>query len=731
MLAALKSATSSSAAKSAAKPEPAKPAKPTSEVARLQDQADAFTRKIELERRRGVDLETEIRKTKEKIDEQRRKMGGVDAAREDTVKTQRQIKILENRLDKALAKHNEALAKNKQLRLTVDDLRKERLVFDDIYEKLQHELEEKKLEMGNVIEVSNKAFEARDRAVHEMARLKTQANKEQAAFECEFAELGKQIEHDRRMKEFMRHRADDSEARAAEISRQAALAEAENNKKLVKSKWTLAKDRVSQGITAARVNSYAAAFATIAEFTGESDVEKLVEQFVEAEDENFRLFSYVNQLNAEIEKLEDSIAELTREIAKHRGESTTHDAEKARAVKALDERLRRAEARARMYDRKYATATATMGKLKDGAWRVFNKIGCNTEVNRSLLGEDGVTDHNVMQYLGVIEQRTNEILQMFAASRTARGRLAGGDKTVPARKRTDQTPARRRRVRGSSPRGSDVVDGDRVRAAHRTAEHDRAQGGRRLRGGGRRAASDEGRDPREDAPRAAPARSRRGEKRLRRGGGDGEGRSRGDTARGAEDARDHENARGEGEGERHGEVDYDTVDHVRARARPRRRHDARGCPDEFWQKADDKKRSKKKRLFARSFPSARCRSRRGSAASRGRPGARARPARRGKTAPGPPDRRNPPGGGAPGRRAARPFRGPPAASPPAMRRRAGGSASVCSARTSTAATWRAWSASPTRPSTCGRGRTTRARRTRPTTARGSTSAWTGAERGRR
>ena len=434
MLAALKSATSSSAAKSAAKPEPAKPAKPTSEVARLQDQADAFTRKIELERRRGVDLETEIRKTKEKIDEQRRKMGGVDAAREDTVKTQRQIKILENRLDKALAKHNEALAKNKQLRLTVDDLRKERLVFDDIYEKLQHELEEKKLEMGNVIEVSNKAFEARDRAVHEMARLKTQANKEQAAFECEFAELGKQIEHDRRMKEFMRHRADDSEARAAEISRQAALAEAENNKKLVKSKWTLAKDRVSQGITAARVNSYAAAFATIAEFTGESDVEKLVEQFVEAEDENFRLFSYVNQLNAEIEKLEDSIAELTREIAKHRGESTTHDAEKARAVKALDERLRRAETRARMYDRKYATATATMGKLKDGAWRVFNKIGCNTEVNRSLLGEDGVTDHNVMQYLGVIEQRTNEILQMFAASRTARGRLATGDNTVSGKK---------------------------------------------------------------------------------------------------------------------------------------------------------------------------------------------------------------------------------------------------------------------------------------------------------
>ena len=166
------------------------------------------------------------------------------------------------------------------------------------------------------------------------------------------------------MKEFMRHRADDSEARAAEISRQAALAEAENNKKLVKSKWTFAKDRVSQGITAARVNSYAAAFATIAEFTGESDVEKLVEQFVDAEEENFRLFSYVNQLNSDIEKLEEQIAELTREIARHRGEGSAHDAEKARAVRALDERLRRADG---VFDRASGATAST--RRRCGRWR--------------------------------------------------------------------------------------------------------------------------------------------------------------------------------------------------------------------------------------------------------------------------------------------------------------------------------------------------------------------------
>ena len=186
----------------ARKPRPVEP----SEIQKLQEQADSFTRKIEIEKRRCAELTRQIQQMREQIADQRRKMGGLDAATEGNQKVQRQIKILENRLDKALAKYNEALAHNKQLRLTIDDLRKERLVFDDIYKKLQVELEEKKREMGDIIEVSNKAFEARDRAVNEMARLKNQANKEQAAFEAEFSELGKQIEHDRRMKEFMKNR---------------------------------------------------------------------------------------------------------------------------------------------------------------------------------------------------------------------------------------------------------------------------------------------------------------------------------------------------------------------------------------------------------------------------------------------------------------------------------------------------------------------------------------------
>merc|ERR1711881_683125 len=114
---------------------------------------------------------------------------------------------------------NEAVATNKQLRDQIDGLRRERVVFDNIYKKLENELQQKKKEMANIIEQANAAYEARDSAQAQMAALKQQADKEHAEFEKEWRELGKLIENDKKMKEFMRqkvrNRAEESKSEAS------------------------------------------------------------------------------------------------------------------------------------------------------------------------------------------------------------------------------------------------------------------------------------------------------------------------------------------------------------------------------------------------------------------------------------------------------------------------------------------------------------------------------------
>ena len=58
--------------------------------------------------------------------------GGKDASKVQDMKTAKQMRILENRLDHALVRFNQALAVNKQLREEIDHLRRERVVFDNI-----------------------------------------------------------------------------------------------------------------------------------------------------------------------------------------------------------------------------------------------------------------------------------------------------------------------------------------------------------------------------------------------------------------------------------------------------------------------------------------------------------------------------------------------------------------------------------------------------------------------
>mmetsp|Transcript_7500 Transcript_7500/g.17164 ORF Transcript_7500/g.17164 Transcript_7500/m.17164 type:complete len:387 (+) Transcript_7500:3-1163(+) len=277
--------------------------------------------------------------------------------------------------------------------------------------KLEKELEEKKKEMAKIIEVSNIAYEARDRAQQEMAMLKAQADQEQAAFEQEWRDLGKLIEQDKKMKEYMKQREKNTD-----FKNELKLEDEEKlRKKIIKGNWGIAKDKAAQQASLQKVQSYEEAFAKIQEATGISDIDELVTTFIEAEDQNFSLFNYVNELNNEVEKLEEQIADIRAEIEKYRGQGVYTDNQRKKVLKDLEDKLAKTEAKAELYEHKAAQAMTTVNSLKAGIQSIFNKIGCNQSSVSEMLGNAGVTESNMMQYLGIIEQRTNEILQMYAA----------------------------------------------------------------------------------------------------------------------------------------------------------------------------------------------------------------------------------------------------------------------------------------------------------------------------
>ena len=79
-------------------------------------------------------------------------MGGLNATQALKERYEKHIRILENRLDKANQKFNDAIEYDKNLRNEIDKLRKERFFFENIYKKLEKELEKLRKDISKNLE---------------------------------------------------------------------------------------------------------------------------------------------------------------------------------------------------------------------------------------------------------------------------------------------------------------------------------------------------------------------------------------------------------------------------------------------------------------------------------------------------------------------------------------------------------------------------------------------------
>ncbi|CAD7975422.1 unnamed protein product [Amoebophrya sp. A25] len=386
-------------------------------LAKIAESKESLEKQIakEFEMKTKIEEKTDIVEAKTiQVREELGLKGGVNAAKESAAAVAKQIRVLENRLDKALQKFNEAVAENKKLRDTIDSLRSERVVFDNIYAKLEKEFEQKKKEMANIIEQANAAYEARDAAQAQMTSLKQQADKEHQEFEKEWKELGRLIENDKKMKEFMRQK---ERNRGVEEHKGDMSADEEDKmkKKVTKNAWMIAKGKVAQSANTERITVYEEAFAKIQAATGISDIDDLVQNFVNAEDGNFSLFNYANLLNNQIERLDLEIQALKGEYETLKSGGPGGSNEKQKLLGELEEKWNRADKRAEHYELKYQQALKTLTAVRAGLQSIYNRLGCSQTAEHGALGLQGVTEGNMLQYLGVIETRANEILLLHTA----------------------------------------------------------------------------------------------------------------------------------------------------------------------------------------------------------------------------------------------------------------------------------------------------------------------------
>ena len=128
------------------------------------------------------------------------------------------------------------------------------------------------------------------------------------------------------------------------IYKESKLAEEENAKKQSKKlAWGYSNEKVQCLIPQDKLNEYQEAFNKIAENTKVKDIDELVKNFIEAEERNFSLSRFVEELTAESEGLDTKISEIKTEIEMYKNQGLGHDNERKKLQKELEEKIQENE----------------------------------------------------------------------------------------------------------------------------------------------------------------------------------------------------------------------------------------------------------------------------------------------------------------------------------------------------------------------------------------------------
>lgn len=434
-----------------------------------QHENEALQQKFDFEKMRQADLDRKLEVLRMEMLQARRTMGGVNVTSDNTQLVEKQVRVLENRLDQALVQFNEALAYNRDLRLQIDNLRGERKVFNDIYKKLEGELHEKKRLMADVIERSNHDYEEHEALKQQLEALKAAAAEDAEKFEENF----QKIEDLAQKNKAAQHQQQQQALQQAALKQQMALSNRERQDATQNDKSKGANNASTKGAASAANTSAAGESLNgtltnpdgdiqevvdrLKEATGVQDLEVLYHNFVKAEEHNFSMYNFVNELNSEVEGLEAEIAQLNEQLNNEKG-----DAQRRTLLKSLENDLAAAEEKHHATEEKTLTYREHLDAIRKLSKDIFDKIGASTEMADEQLGTHDCTESNVAAFLGIVEHRANELLYAYNLSTASDQRRRQVVAQEEARKRRERRQAEKqaRAEAGEAVNDDDEANGE-------------------------------------------------------------------------------------------------------------------------------------------------------------------------------------------------------------------------------------------------------------------------------
>ena len=355
------------------------------ELARVQQQINIYKQKIAHERARIENANQKIiQHEQQKALQQKNRAGNDDAHTLSKIEKEKQILV--DKLNYKLSSLNKQIDDNKKLRKKIDSMRLERVRYDEIYTKLEHDVQRQTMQMTQVLAQGKLALKARDKASADLEVLTKQNEENKAALERERAELHELEEM------FCREEQPSAEllnSRPNTVKSQKASAE-ENQNEDAEYDDELAMDT---------------ALAKIKALTGIDDIDKLIKSIEEKQELRFGLFTSINEIEEEASKNEIKIASAELELKQLQRSGLNACAQKQKEMQALKQKQLHLEAKTEQVDTQYQSQLQTLNSIREKIEFVHNDLGLS--VPEDLIGTDTISE---MDYLAAIEQKVTDIL---------------------------------------------------------------------------------------------------------------------------------------------------------------------------------------------------------------------------------------------------------------------------------------------------------------------------------
>ena len=326
-------------------------------------------------------------------------MGGLNATQALKERYEKHIRILENRLDKANQKFNDAIEYDKNLRNEIDKLRKERFFFENIYKKLEKELEKLRKDISKNLEEAYDNYEQRDVNQEGFENLKAQMIKK----ETEYTNILSGIANEMNIRNTRKKAQEKKELKSFKIDEENSLATKKYTRKLKSEQYQQQQENLND-----RLQNLQFKFEKMKEFTNQKDIFALCNNFKNNVQENFDLFLSITMISNEAKKLESEIKEMEEEINMYKKyKNSQQEIERNGLITELKTKTLKLNQKREEYENETKKYLDQFKHIKNNIQNLFVSLKCEEEMTdvEKITFMGGISENNVMDVLAQIEKK--------------------------------------------------------------------------------------------------------------------------------------------------------------------------------------------------------------------------------------------------------------------------------------------------------------------------------------